>query len=84
MARANVLALEGEVPSGVYNIRTGIEASVNRLYEPLRAISGKDLPCEYGPAKPGERTCSSVDPTLACCPPLTLRLRAHSRRKTRS
>ena len=65
MARANVLALEGEVPSGAYNIGTGIETSVNRLYELLRAISGRDLPGEYGPAKPGEQMRSSVDLTLA-------------------
>ena len=65
VARANVLALEGQVPSGAYNIGTGIETSVNSLYELLRAISGKFLPGEYGPAKPGEQTRSSVDPTLA-------------------
>ena len=65
VARANVLALEGQVPSGAYNIGTGIETSVNSLYELLPAISGKDLPGEYGPAKPGEQTRSSVDPTLA-------------------
>jgi UDP-glucose 4-epimerase len=65
VARANVLALEGEVPSRAYNIGTSIETSVNRLYELLRAISGKDLPGEYGPAKPGEQMRSSVDPTLA-------------------
>src|ERR687896_2613964 len=55
VARANVLALEDEVPSGVYNIGTGIETSVNRLYGLLQALSGKDLPGEYGPAKPGEQ-----------------------------
>jgi UDP-glucose 4-epimerase len=65
VARANVLALEGQVPSGAYNIGTGIETSVNSLYELLRAISGKDLPGEYGPAKPGEQMRSSVDPALA-------------------
>ncbi len=65
VARANVVAFEDEVPSGAYNIGTGIETSVNRLYELLRAISGKDLPGEYGPAKPGEQMRSSVDPTLA-------------------
>jgi UDP-glucose 4-epimerase len=65
VASANVLALEGQVPSRAYNIRTGIETSVNRLYELLRAISGKDLPGEYGSAKPGEQMCSCVDPELA-------------------
>ncbi len=32
----------------------------------------------------GEQMRSPVDPTLASCPPLTLRLRTHSRRTTRS
>ncbi len=31
VARANVLALEDQVPSGAYNIGTGIETSVNSL-----------------------------------------------------
>jgi len=65
VARANVLALENEVPSGAYNIGTGVETSVNRLYELLMKISGKDLVPEHGPAKPGEQLRSSVCPTLA-------------------
>jgi UDP-glucose 4-epimerase len=48
VASANVLAFEDEAPSGVYNIGTGIETSVNRLYERLRAISGKNIQGEYG------------------------------------
>jgi UDP-glucose 4-epimerase len=65
VARANVLALENEVRSGAYNIGTGEETSVNRLYELLMKISGKDLVPEHGPAKPGEQLRSSVYPTLA-------------------
>jgi UDP-glucose 4-epimerase len=65
VARANVLALEGEAPSGAYNIGTGIETSVNGLYEALREISGKGLPAEYAPARPGEQLRSSIDPTKA-------------------
>jgi UDP-glucose 4-epimerase len=65
VARANVLALENEVPSGAYNVGTGVETSVNRLYELLSGIAGKDLPPEHGPAKPGEQLRSSVDPSLA-------------------
>ena len=38
---------------------------MNRLYELLSGISGKDLPPERGPAKPGEQLRSCVDPTLA-------------------
>ncbi len=65
VAHANVLALEKGASSGAYNIGTGLQTSVNELYEALRKISGKDLPPKYGPAKPGEQLRSSVDPTLA-------------------
>jgi UDP-glucose 4-epimerase len=66
VARANVLALEGsEAPSGTYNVGTGIETSVNELYEVLRETSDKDLPPVHGPAKPGEQLRSSVDPSAA-------------------
>jgi UDP-glucose 4-epimerase len=65
VARANVLALENEVPSGAYNIGTGVETSVNRLYELLLENSGNNLQPQHGPAKPGEQLRSSVDPSLA-------------------
>jgi UDP-glucose 4-epimerase len=62
VSRANVLALEGEAPSGAYNIGTGIETSVNEL---LRETFGKDLPPAHGPAKSGEQLRSSIDPKKA-------------------
>ena len=65
VARANVLALEGDAPPGAYNVGTGIETSVNELYEILREASGRDLPPAHGAAKPGEQLRSSVDPTTA-------------------
>jgi UDP-glucose 4-epimerase len=65
VARANVFALEDGTPSGTYNIGTGVETSVNELYALLMSISGRDLPPDHGPAKPGEQLRSSVDPTLA-------------------
>ena len=65
VARANVLAMEGEVPPGAYNVGTGSETSVNELYRLLLKISGKDLAPEHRPAKAGEQLRSSVDPTLA-------------------
>jgi len=65
VARANVLALESEAPSGAYNIGTGIETSVNELYEILLEASGRELPPTDGPAKPGEQLRSSVDPSKA-------------------
>jgi UDP-glucose 4-epimerase len=65
VAHAIVLALENGVPPGAYNVGTGVETSVNRLYALLLGISGKDLPPEYVPAKPGEQLRSCVDPALA-------------------
>jgi len=67
VARANVLALEEDVPSGAYNIGTGQETSVNRLYDLLLEISDKDLPPRHGPSKPGEQLRSCIAPTLAGC-----------------
>jgi UDP-glucose 4-epimerase len=65
VARANVLALEGEAPNGAYNIGTGMETSVNELYEQMCRISGKNLPPERGSQPPGEQARSSVDPSKA-------------------
>jgi UDP-glucose 4-epimerase len=65
VARANVLALEREAPSGAYNVGTGIETSVNELYEILLEASGRELRPKHGPAKPGEQLRSSVDPSKA-------------------
>jgi UDP-glucose 4-epimerase len=65
VARANVLALENTVLSGAYNIGTGLETSVNRLYEILCSISGKVLAPQHGPGKPGEQSRSAIDPTRA-------------------
>ncbi len=58
-------ALEGDPLPGAYNIGTGVETSVNRLYGTLAEVSGKNLPPEHGPAKPGEQIRSCVDPSLA-------------------
>jgi UDP-glucose 4-epimerase len=65
VARANMLALEREVPAGAYNVGTGIETSVNQLYELLRRASGRDISPKHGPAKPGEQLRSCVDPSKA-------------------
>ncbi len=65
VARANVLALGEEVPNGAYNVGTGVETSVNEIYQRLRRISGRDLPPKHGPAKPGEQLRSCVDSSKA-------------------
>ena len=65
VARANVVALENEASAGAYNIGTGIETSVNRLYGLLMEISERNLPPKHGAAKPGEQSRSAVDPSRA-------------------
>jgi len=65
VARANVLALEGEAPNGAYNVGTGIETSVNELYDRMCRLSGRDLPPQRGPQLPGEQRRSCVDPSQA-------------------
>ena len=77
VAHANVLALESNPPSTAYNIGTGTETTVNRLYELMSELSGKDLPPKNGPARSGEQLRSSVDPTrasrvLGWCPEVKL------------
>lgn len=65
VVRANLLALENGVPSGAYNIGTGVETSVVELYELLREGAGSDLTANHGPAKPGEQARSCIDPSKA-------------------
>ena len=65
VARANSLALESGAPNGAYNIGTGMETSVNELYDRMCQLSGRDLPPRRGPEKPGEQVRSSVDPSKA-------------------
>lgn len=60
-----MLTLEGDRPSGAYNIGTGIETNVNQLYELLQGLAGGSLPANHGSAKPGEQLRSSINPMLA-------------------
>ncbi|MEJ7843924.1 MAG: NAD-dependent epimerase/dehydratase family protein [Rubrobacter sp.] len=65
VAHANVFALEDDPPPGAYNIGTGVETSVNQLYELLQDVSHKNLPPRNGAGKPGEQLRSSVDSSSA-------------------
>ena len=65
VSRANALALEGVPPNGAYNIGTAVETSVNELYGLMQRLSGKNLPPEHAPGKPGEQLRSSIDPSRA-------------------
>jgi len=59
---ANMTALQREV-TGVFNISTAQETSVNTVYETVAQEVGIDTPAEHGAAKPGEqsRSCLAYD-----------------------
>ena len=64
VARANVLAVEGDF-SGAVNIGTGIETDVLGIYRRLAQAAGTGAQPRMMPAKPGEQMRSSIDPSLA-------------------
>ena len=51
--------------SGVYNVGTGIETSVQELYAACRRVAGVEVEPEQKPERPGEIQRSVVDPSLA-------------------
>ena len=53
-AYANYLAITCEHASGIYNLGWGKPTSVNQIFTGLAAITGYNLPANYGPAKVGE------------------------------
>lgn len=54
VVRANLAALDCET-SGVFNVGTGRETSVNELFRRLRCETGAEVEEQHGPAKPGEQ-----------------------------
>ncbi len=54
LCRAIMLALDADVPSGVYNIGTGTRASVNELITSLEGALGRNLEREHLPERRGE------------------------------
>jgi UDP-glucose 4-epimerase len=60
VVRANVLAVTTDL-SGIYNVGTGQETSVNVLYAHLTKHAGATLPPRHDPPKPGEQRRSVLD-----------------------
>ena len=60
VVRANMAASELDV-QGIFNVGTGIETSVNTLYEEIRAALDSDAEPEHGPHKAGEQMRSVLD-----------------------
>jgi UDP-glucose 4-epimerase len=62
VAEANVLALRHKL-SGCFNVGTGIETTVNGLYQQLKQLIATPAQAVHGPAKAGEQRRSVLDAT---------------------
>ena len=60
VARANMAATEHDT-DGIFNVGTGVETSVNQLYEALCDALGIRAAAQYAPAKAGEQMRSVLD-----------------------
>ncbi len=58
-AAATVAALGAE--GGVFNVGTGVEISVNDLYDAVRQVAGSEVAAENAPPRPGELGRSVLD-----------------------
>jgi UDP-glucose 4-epimerase len=55
VVRANLLAMESRHADGiVINVATGMETTINRLWETIRLIAGIDIEAEYAAVRPGD------------------------------
>ncbi len=61
----DAFARAGTRGSGLMNIGTGVETSVNLLYRSMAEASAVDLDPDHQPARPGELDRSSLDPGRA-------------------
>lgn len=60
VVEATLLALQ--MPSsGVFNVGTGVETTVNEIFQRLRRLTGADVKEIHGPPKPGEQRRSVLD-----------------------
>ncbi len=59
VVKANVLAL-GSNADGVFNVGTGIETNVNRIYSDIASLLKMAGPAKIGPSKDGEQMRSSL------------------------
>ena len=60
VADAVLRGLEHTDATGVANIGTGIETTINSIYARLARAAGVPRPAEHGPAKPGEQRRSAL------------------------
>ncbi|MCS7180915.1 MAG: SDR family NAD(P)-dependent oxidoreductase [bacterium] len=62
VVRANILFMKNEI-NGVFNVATGVETDVNRIFDIIKEKIGRDCKKIYGEEKKGElkRSCISIE-----------------------
>lgn len=62
VVEANILFMKNNI-SGIFNVGTGIETTVNRIFEIIKENIGRDCKKIYAPPKKGElkRSCISIE-----------------------
>ena len=60
VAEANILAMDSNI-TGIFNIGTGVEISINKLFQSLKEIIKSDIQEFHAPAKKGEQQRSCLD-----------------------
>jgi UDP-glucose 4-epimerase len=62
---ANLIAIEDETETGIYNLGSGLGTSVNEIFRLLKEKAGSSLEPVHGPAKLGETRNIYLDATKA-------------------
>ena len=65
VVEANLLAMEQNVSSGVFNIGCGCQISLNELAATIKEIMGSEVPVQYEPPREGDIRHSCADITKA-------------------
>ncbi|MBD3384199.1 NAD-dependent epimerase/dehydratase family protein [candidate division KSB1 bacterium] len=64
VVQANVLAADFS-GNGIFNIGTGEETTINKIFNTVKELLDSDMPEEHGPAQPGEQRRSVISPRKA-------------------
>jgi UDP-glucose 4-epimerase len=65
VAEANLLAMDYDGPSQVFNIGTGVGTTINSLAQVLKKMTNKSSQLKYLKIQPGEPSSSVADITMA-------------------
>ncbi|HEY4025632.1 MAG TPA: NAD-dependent epimerase/dehydratase family protein [Candidatus Dormibacteraeota bacterium] len=65
VVRANLAALDAADVTGHYNVGTGRQVDVNRVFDLVRELIGVAAPEVHGPARAGDQRTSALDSSLA-------------------